>query len=1372
MSIKNLFKDNGNVISKKSLSDLTSSFGLESYGVISSSYNKYNLLPPNIDFSKPSNFAKYGSAEHYYDASIKKICNTYPYDGSKKQKLEWRNNASYLDLHLFDNEYPKYTGSIDIGYDFGTVTDLGAGIYYTSRVEYLFIPKGLGLNTIYDEDSDKTSSFSFNKDSGFCFEFWFKKNANVATNGISTILHCQNNIEYGNSGHFSLLVYSSNNDLSIGLYNNSSIFGHTLDNEIEIDEWNHFSINVFTSTFPKIEIWKNNSKKLSEELTYGIYPNSTVDTSMSGTFGASMNSGLGVSLGYQKISGSFDDVRFWRRKRTDSEILKNWFTTIDGGFDSDELLNPDMGFYYKFNEKLYGTASLDSIVLDYSGRKNNAKWIGYTYGNRNPTSPISFKKGDVITNFSSSDVYTFYTDKINKGIEHDRNNNGCIINNLPEILKKDNEHYKNLTQIISSIFDSLFLEIQSLSNIKDNSVFVSGSLPSDVLLRLINSNGLDINNILDNYSLSEIIESKNEQFVFEKDIEKIKQVIYKNIYNSLTDIYKAKGTEKAIKSIFRSFGVDDDVLKIKSYTKEGSIEIDGTKRIDTVRRKNLLDLFGNTDEQNMNGTLYLQYCNDITGSTNFLSHSFTPNVISHVYNAEKTFEANILFPLKYGLNHKNHIYLNENDLSASLFGFVQIKDDIAYNSPNSTWATNPNYVNVFIVQKDRYGKDAKFVLEFSGTNYTPIYTQTDWIENVYDNTKWTVAVKLNSSNKYSDEYNTSGIYTTSLSFIGIHEESGRILNSFSSTFDLNYVGSSVHNNILSCKIKPYVGALRTNFSGTVLCPTQARFYSFRVWRDNLSDQNIIDHSYDVHNFGIENSYENSFSLKDSIISTNYNRYIPKNELLLINWDFEGESYIPNNNGIFTVSSFRSSSFYSDSNNIYQNIQYNFAGVGVGFNSDSEVIDKNYAIESKNRVPTDYHSYDDISLLDDEDKYFGKKIKPIEYFYTIENSIYSVISEDILNMFSSISDFNNLFGMTHEKYRIQYKLLRLFRKLFFGKVRNDKIDISKYFSYYKWLDSAIETIAKSLFPFSANADSNVRNVIESHVLERPKHTFTPEILRSKPKFNLIFNVKSSLNSKILNQLPISGINNNQEMHYLQFPGISEYMYIQNGMTGYTPSTGKYTILMKFYDRPSTHPTWPTLFMLNDSTVDVYPKNATEWSQIGNNSPPGVHRHIGITTAGSLSIARVSTASFVNDRNLHMLSRDLTTNTAKIEIFTPGSIYWNPSDVAAVPDSAPTDIAIGTRISPNLSPTTGSSEGSYSNLKWISTVVFTDYNPIEQDVLDYSDLSCTDARLIWPTEITRYWTATNLLGNGSGPLPPTVGNINAILVGLDEDDLTEM
>ena len=67
---------------------------------------------PRVDFSDPKNFARYGSAEEYYEQSVKRIYNEYPYDGSLREKLEWRNESTYIDLHVFDNLYPRTNGYI------------------------------------------------------------------------------------------------------------------------------------------------------------------------------------------------------------------------------------------------------------------------------------------------------------------------------------------------------------------------------------------------------------------------------------------------------------------------------------------------------------------------------------------------------------------------------------------------------------------------------------------------------------------------------------------------------------------------------------------------------------------------------------------------------------------------------------------------------------------------------------------------------------------------------------------------------------------------------------------------------------------------------------------------------------------------------------------------------------------------------------------------------------------------------------------------------------------------------------------------------------------------------------------------------------
>ncbi len=71
---------------------------------------------PEIDFSEPKNFAKYGSAEKYYEDSYTYIYSSYPYDGSLAEKLQWKNSGACVDLYLFDNKYVRPAGDINFSY--------------------------------------------------------------------------------------------------------------------------------------------------------------------------------------------------------------------------------------------------------------------------------------------------------------------------------------------------------------------------------------------------------------------------------------------------------------------------------------------------------------------------------------------------------------------------------------------------------------------------------------------------------------------------------------------------------------------------------------------------------------------------------------------------------------------------------------------------------------------------------------------------------------------------------------------------------------------------------------------------------------------------------------------------------------------------------------------------------------------------------------------------------------------------------------------------------------------------------------------------------------------------------------------------------
>ncbi len=88
-------------------------FGAESPDfIVVEAKDRETYIPP-IEFATASNFVRFGSAKEYYEQSIKRIYEQYPYDGSQKEKTQFHLSSSYLDRWLFDKKYPKFSGYAD-----------------------------------------------------------------------------------------------------------------------------------------------------------------------------------------------------------------------------------------------------------------------------------------------------------------------------------------------------------------------------------------------------------------------------------------------------------------------------------------------------------------------------------------------------------------------------------------------------------------------------------------------------------------------------------------------------------------------------------------------------------------------------------------------------------------------------------------------------------------------------------------------------------------------------------------------------------------------------------------------------------------------------------------------------------------------------------------------------------------------------------------------------------------------------------------------------------------------------------------------------------------------------------------------------------
>ena len=112
------------------------------------------------------------------------------------------------------------------------------------------------------------------------------------------------------------------------------------------------------------------------------------------------------------------------------------------------------------------------------------------------------------------------------------------------------------------------------------------------------------------------------------------------------------------------------------------------------------------------------------------------------------------------------------------------------------------------------------------------------------------------------------------------------------------------------------------------------------------------------------------------------------------------------------------------------------GLGNFFSASSDaVIRKQYLNNAKQNVPEVIQTSEMINIMSDDSKFFARNQRPIDYYLSIEKSMYQTISDEMINLFATIVEFNTLIGDPINRYRQDYKGLEKARQLFFENVEN-------------------------------------------------------------------------------------------------------------------------------------------------------------------------------------------------------------------------------------------------------------------------------------------------------------------------------------------------
>lgn len=1176
MSIKDLFgKRSNQILTVEKYEETVKRDGESSKHVDERNIDQTRFVPRiSVDFDDPKTFARYGSAEKYYIDAINSVLNTYPYDGSLAEKTAWHNNATYIDNYIFETEYPRTTGYVKFNnLEAHPQVGLLGGYRYLQNSQFIYVkggpnptpinetgelrkeyPEGLGKSNIWNPEMQRESNLYCDGSLGNTVEFWFKLDEErTEMDGNVCLFDLWNNREIDTEQYCRLLVeMPEDKDADKNLVNVTYVSGSSgatsvpvgsrevLPDGLNLNTWNHFSVSAFNSDDTVVFRLYINGKMI-EEVSDGTSVGSFVGETnhLTATLGALQYKTSPAEeenfYGFGSTRASYDEFRFWKSVRTSEQIGRNWFTQVHGGANSDDP-NTDLGVYYKFNEGIYNSeeiSSFDIQVLDYSGRVSNGSIVNYSLIVRELGSAIDDKPGVKNTEYRDPIVYRTHPavqelieDKRLEGNSHDMTNNSAVYNTMPEwITTSDEEGTKgllDLSQIISSYFDTLHLQIEALPSITNTHYVQDGEKPLPFAKHLLESVGFIAPEIFVDTTILEALSNRNEERVFEEKLHNVKNLIYQNVYNNIVGIYKAKGTEKSFRNLLRCFGVGDELIKINLYGDGVTHRLKDSYRSVSVK-KNFLD-FNDVDRHDSTVYQTLEPGN--------------PHSVSYIAGTDDggldfipfTMQTTVIFPKKFQIDHPNYYQMDfgfTEERPSSIFGMHEAKDA----QEDLTWVDDPDFGFrvVSIKEKDRSLK-AKFRFDVRGFGFAPNSDnqyheglfETEFFHDVYDNTRWNFAVRVRTDKSPDLVYKSDENVKYFLEFYGISTILDQTQEEFLFETELDPVAAK---RALNANKRLFLGSeyrdTNDNSEGTVN-QSDVKIGEVRYWQDYLDNATIKYHAQDPDNYGVRDPYKSAYFEQQSI-----GHRVPQIDTLCLYWDFATVTLSSVSDGTDGALNILSDSFfYVDDVSVGSNEEaaltgrYGWIGntvkrqhTGKGdyyYPEDRHVVDKNFLFAAKQNLPEIIGSTDTIQLLTQDDDYFVKNIRPVNYFWAVEKSMYQAISQEIVHAFAGIKTFNNLIGEPVNRYRMEYKNLNKLRQLFFQRFE-EAPRVEKYIQFYKWIDNSISEMIKQLIPASANFSDDMRTMIESHVLERNKYwTKFPTLeMKQKPPETAVLGINEML-----------------------------------------------------------------------------------------------------------------------------------------------------------------------------------------------------------------------------------------------------------------------
>mgnify|MGYP003110381320 CR=1 FL=1 len=1065
-----------------------------------------------IDWENFENHTFFHSAVANVNEGFDKIINFYPIEGNLKEIEQYEDDLTGYEKYILSS-FPKNVGYLNFsGTQVGESLSNGTQISVKDR-------SGVEVNQI--SRTNNGAPVLDPKQSPFAIEFFIKVPEQQNDNQV--IIQKRSSL----ANNFTLALSSSSSsttcEIHFGITSGSNF--SIVSGSIKKGSFSHVYAMYDLLDDARVKLLINDTIHSSSQVN--VFENLNYNSS-DFKIGTGDNVRLAGSLftNKQTFSGSIDDLRYFHSVDSVSNVKKRKRKSFYPKKNDDSLK-----LYYRFNEP-YGDYTGNNLVLDSSGNSLHSYITNFEISNRLTSSDVPVTAEDLkrnpilFPNFST--VQTLNSRLLTSASLYDDYNPNLIINLIPQHYFEEGTNFRDYTTELTRL-ESKYTTFSNNTPAKRTS-----EIPSiQLLMKLLLSYGKffdEIKMLVDavtsfritsyddfdttpdplliekakllNVTLPQIFSAGNVDQIFEgvnladgaiqsaKNLNQVKNLIWRRILSSAPRDNLRKGTVDSIKGIFRSAGIEpDNILTFREYggSKIKSLRASKELKRDVYKFINFTGSLGrettSVDNQGyptnagipklksgflsgsrlevgrplVRGTFVSQSYQRPHGISNnasdglFTSGSFTYEGLYDWENGYSNSPESVIRLHATGTaspSSKESCLLNlvADDTSLRLF----FRD-----SPTQTGAHELFLTGVNVFDKDiwqiSFGKKNSHDLEIPGTSSYFLRA----------------AKQLNGD--IINQYTTSSFFEdrsdSVLKNVSTYNTSGSFLVIGSQSFQDPGSSKFLNDNSLSSTTKV------TNFHGFV---TNVRFFS-----KNTNIEEFQNRARNFDNFGVKDPKKNySFTTSTS----------GSFERLIINTDAKQASTGSSSTGVFRMFDFSQNNLHMEGTNfdVSSNVIKNFR---VNFEVLSDKFDLNHTRE-KVRV----RSFEEALNLDQG--HFSSiapvhEILPSEESLddnrlSVDMSVMRGLNENMLRIFNDFSSLENAYGNPNLVFSEKYQDTQHLREIYSNNIL-EKLDLQKYRELFKWVDSSFTDVIYSLIPRTTNF-LGVNFIYESHVLERNRFRY--------------------------------------------------------------------------------------------------------------------------------------------------------------------------------------------------------------------------------------------------------------------------------------------